>query len=91
METDDWKEAPWFKDWLKMAREKQVETGDHSESDGHKEHREGDSKPSEQREFAPPFGEWNLSLREHAMMRLPKGVLALMPPQMAKAYLNARA
>jgi hypothetical protein len=88
METEDWNDSPWFREWLEMARGKQGEKNGPSESDDCKEHRDNDSKGSESREFAPPFAEWNFSLRENAMMRLPPSVLALIPPAMAKAYIN---
>ncbi|MDB6108904.1 MAG: hypothetical protein JWR69_654 [Pedosphaera sp.] len=89
METEDWNESPWFTEWLEMARGKEGEKGGNPESGDSEPQRDNESKTCDPREFAPPFAEWNFSLRENAMMRIPRSVLALIPPSMAKAYLNA--
>jgi hypothetical protein len=90
METEDWNESPWFREWLEMAREKKSDKNAHAESEDHNGQRDNEAQNSESREFAPPFAEWDFSLRENVMMRLPQSVLALIPPQMAKAYMNTR-
>jgi hypothetical protein len=88
METEDWNESPWFIEWLEMARRKQSEDSGHPESEDCQK-QDDELKISDPREFAPPFAEWNFSLRESAMMHIRQTVLALIPPPMAKAYINA--
>lgn|GEM_PF-2706306 len=64
----EWDESDWFNQWLEMARRQQ--TGDGS-SDSDQQGNNSDADSRECSEFAPPFGEWNLSLRDSNILSFP--------------------
>jgi hypothetical protein len=75
-EINGWDDAAWFKRWLELAREPQDENVDEPKTEEDEAEPQDEASPSERSEFAPPFAEWNFSVREGALLNLPRGVAA---------------
>jgi hypothetical protein len=73
----DWNESQWFKEWLELARQNPAQNRDEPGWETDTSRPDNRPKPKESREFSPPFGEWNFSLRESIMLRLPRRHLML--------------
>ncbi|MDB6019314.1 MAG: hypothetical protein JWR19_3803 [Pedosphaera sp.] len=75
-EINGWDDAAWFKRWLELARESQDENSEPPKTEEDEAGPQQEASPAEKREFAPPFAEWNFSVRECALLNLPRGVVA---------------
>ena len=72
MNENAWDDSAWFQRWLEMAREQQEQENNNFNTPNSVTEPEKGPAALKAAAFMPPYGDWNFTLRELAMLDLPR-------------------